>query len=136
MGGWSERTVGVYRSWLDKLRAHVGEDPAAGRGLTRSHAAHGLHGLSRRALLARKVGPHLLDNLRVGRRSRCCLGVGVNPPTPSWGSMVSDGGAYPNSAPWLASAPALTIMITVIAVNLLGDGLRDALDPALRGSIS
>jgi hypothetical protein len=69
----------------------------------------------------------------------CCDAVrcaGVNLPTPSWGSMVSDGGAYLNSALWLASAPALTIMITVIAVNLLGDGLRDALDPALRGSIS
>ncbi len=64
------------------------------------------------------------------------LGVGVNPPTPSWGSMVSDGGAYLNSAPWLASAPALTVMMTVIAVNLLGDALRDALDPALRGSIN
>jgi peptide/nickel transport system permease protein len=63
------------------------------------------------------------------------LGVGVNPPTPSWGSMVSEGGAYLNSAPWLASAPGLTIMVTVIAVNLLGDVLRDALDPALRGSI-
>ncbi len=64
------------------------------------------------------------------------LGVGVNPPTPSWGSMVSDGGAYLNSAPWLASVPALTVMMTVIAVNLLGDALRDALDPALRGSIN
>ena len=64
------------------------------------------------------------------------LGVGVNPPTPSWGSMVSDGGAYLNSAPWLASAPALTVMMTVIAVNLLGDALRDAVDPALRGSIT
>jgi ABC-type dipeptide/oligopeptide/nickel transport system permease subunit len=49
--------------------------------------------------------------------------------------MVSEGGAYLNSAPWLASAPGLTIMVTVIAVNLLGDVLRDALDPALRGSI-
>ncbi len=62
------------------------------------------------------------------------LGVGVNPPTPSWGAMVSDGGVYLNSAPWLASVPGLTIMVTVIAVNLLGDALRDALDPALRGA--
>jgi peptide/nickel transport system permease protein len=49
--------------------------------------------------------------------------------------MVSDGGAYLNSAPWLASAPGFTIMLTVIVINLLGDALRDALDPALRGSI-
>jgi peptide/nickel transport system permease protein len=60
------------------------------------------------------------------------LGVGVNPPTPSWGSMVANGGDYLNAAPWLASVPALAIMITVIAVNLLGDALRDALDPGLR----
>lgn len=60
------------------------------------------------------------------------LGVGVNPPTPSWGSMVAHGGDYLNAAPWLAATPALAIMVTVVAVNLLGDALRDALDPGLR----
>jgi peptide/nickel transport system permease protein len=60
------------------------------------------------------------------------LGVGVQPPTPSWGGMISDGQLYYRSAPWLVIFPGLAIMLTVLGFNLLGDGLREALDPTQR----
>ncbi|HEX2095514.1 MAG TPA: oligopeptide ABC transporter permease [Longimicrobiaceae bacterium] len=60
------------------------------------------------------------------------LGLGVQPPTPSWGNMVSDGRDALITAWWIATFPGLAIVFTVIAFNLLGDGLRDALDPRLR----
>ena len=59
------------------------------------------------------------------------LGVGVKPPTPSWGSMLRTGSQYLEVAPWLAFAPGLAIFLTVLAFNFVGDGLRTALDPRL-----
>ena len=61
------------------------------------------------------------------------LGIGVQPPTPSWGGMIQQGQSFYRSAPWLVIFPGLAIMLTVFAFNMLGDGLRDALDPTLRG---
>jgi peptide/nickel transport system permease protein len=61
------------------------------------------------------------------------LGIGTQPPNPSWGRMLSDAQTYLASAPHLALMPGLAIAITVLAFNLLGDGLRDALDPRLKG---
>jgi peptide/nickel transport system permease protein len=63
------------------------------------------------------------------------LGIGVQPPTPSWGGMIQQGQSYYRSAPWLVIYPGLAIMITVFAFNLLGDGLRDAFDPTQRGNL-
>ena len=63
------------------------------------------------------------------------LGLGVPPPTPSWGLMVSSGRDFLVVAPHIATVPGLAIMIAVLGFNLLGDGLRDALDPRLRGQI-
>lgn len=60
------------------------------------------------------------------------LGLGVQPPLPEWGSMLSAARDYIERAPWVVTLPGLTILITVLAVNLMGDGLRDALDPKLR----
>jgi dipeptide transport system permease protein len=60
------------------------------------------------------------------------LGMGAQPPTPEWGAMLSDVRQDIQSAPWLAIAPGVCILITVIAINLFGDGLRDALDPKLK----
>jgi peptide/nickel transport system permease protein len=60
------------------------------------------------------------------------LGLGVQPPTPSWGNMVDDGRHALITAWWIATFPGLAIVITVLAFNLVGDGLRDALDPRLR----
>lgn len=63
------------------------------------------------------------------------LGIGVIPPTPTWGGMVSDGYAYLTRVPLLAIAPGVCIILVIIAFNVLGDGLRDALDPRLRGKV-
>ncbi len=60
------------------------------------------------------------------------LGLGVRPPTPTWGGMVEDGRAALRTAPWIATLPGLAIAVSVMSFNLLGDGLRDALDPRLR----
>jgi oligopeptide transport system permease protein len=62
------------------------------------------------------------------------IGLGVNPPTPSWGSMISDGAQVVRTYPNQAIFPALALAITMFAFNFLGDGLRDALDPRLRGT--
>lgn len=59
------------------------------------------------------------------------LGLGVRPPTPSWGAMLADGRIYLATAWWLATFPGLAISITVLAVNMVGDRLRDYLDPEL-----
>jgi len=60
------------------------------------------------------------------------LGLGVQPPTPSWGNMVVEGRQFLASAWWVSTFPGLAIFATVLGFNLFGDGLRDALDPALR----
>lgn len=60
------------------------------------------------------------------------LGVGTQPPTPSWGLMLSSGRMYIYTAPWITIFPGIAIMITVFGMNLIGDGLRDVLDPRTR----
>ncbi|MDQ3694637.1 MAG: ABC transporter permease [Chloroflexota bacterium] len=62
------------------------------------------------------------------------LGLGTQPPTPSWGTMLGTGRRFLELSPWVAIFPGVAIMLTVLAFNLLGDGLRDVLDPRLRGS--
>jgi dipeptide transport system permease protein len=60
------------------------------------------------------------------------LGLGAQPPTPEWGSMLADSREFIRSDPWIVTLPGLAILITVVAINLAGDGLRDALDPKMR----
>jgi peptide/nickel transport system permease protein len=60
------------------------------------------------------------------------LGVGAVPPTPTWGNIMAEGRQYMVDAPWIIAIPGLALMITVLGLNLLGDGLRDVLDPRLR----
>jgi len=60
------------------------------------------------------------------------LGLGIKPPTPEWGNMLAEGREFLQHAPWVAFFPGLAIMLTVLSINLLGDGLRDALDPRMR----
>jgi peptide/nickel transport system permease protein/oligopeptide transport system permease protein len=61
------------------------------------------------------------------------IGLGAQPPTPSWGSMISDGRDFLRTAPWISVFPGLAIGLVVLGFNLFGDGLRDAMDPRLRG---
>jgi ABC-type dipeptide/oligopeptide/nickel transport system permease subunit len=97
----------------------------------------------------RVVRRHILPNImasiiilattRVGtailtESSLSFLGLGIRPPTPSWGVMVAEGRAYLEQAPWISLAPGVVVMITLLSFNLFGDGLRDALDVRLRGS--
>ncbi len=60
------------------------------------------------------------------------IGLGVPPPTATWGGMVREGFEHLLDAPWLAVLPSLAILVTVVALNMLGDGMRDAIDPRLR----
>jgi len=60
------------------------------------------------------------------------IGLGISPPTPTWGNMIRDGTTHLINAPWLSVFPGLAILLTVLAFNLLGDGLRDVLDPKLQ----
>jgi dipeptide transport system permease protein len=62
------------------------------------------------------------------------LGLGAQPPTPEWGTMLANSREFILRAPWVVTYPGLVILITVLAINLIGDGLRDALDPRLRKS--
>ena len=68
----------------------------------------------------------------ISEASLSFLGLGVEPSIPSWGSMLADGRQYLATAWWIATFPGLAIMLTVLAINLLGDWLRDVLDPRLR----
>jgi peptide/nickel transport system permease protein len=63
------------------------------------------------------------------------LGIGINPPTATWGAMINGGQRYLFTSPLLSIAPGMAIVLAVLAFNLVGDGLRDALDPRLRGRI-
>jgi peptide/nickel transport system permease protein len=100
-------------------------------------------GASAGRVLSRHILPHLIPTAIVWgtlgiatnvmlEASLSYLGIGVQPPTPSWGGMIQQGQYYYRSAPWLILFPGLAIMLTVLSFNLLGDGLRDALDPYQR----
>jgi peptide/nickel transport system permease protein len=101
-------------------------------------------GTPRARILFHHILPHLVPTIIVWgtlgiatnvmlEASLSYLGIGVQPPIPSWGGMIQQGQAYYRTAPWLVVVPGLAIMVTVFAFNLLGDGLRDALDPMQRG---
>ena len=76
-----------------------------------------------------------LGNAIMTESSLSYLGVGINPPMATWGNMVSDAYAYLYVAPRLAIIPGICIIVLIIAFNIVGDGLRDSLDPRLRGKL-
>ena len=73
-----------------------------------------------------------VGNNIISASSLSFLGVGIPVPLPEWGAMLAEGRNYIRSAPWMCIFPGLAIMMTVLALNLMGDGLRDALDPKLK----
>lgn len=75
-----------------------------------------------------------MARMMVFEASLSFLGVGVPPPTPTWGSMISDGRGYLAVAWWVSTMPGLALFVTVLGVTLLGDRLRDVLDPRIRES--
>ena len=114
----------------------------AGRSREFVDAARALGGTDVRVML-RHVLPEVLPSivvvgtLEIGlmivyEAALSFLGLGVQPPTPSWGNMLADGRAYLATGWWLATFPGLAIMVTVLGANLLGDAVRDRLDPRVR----
>ncbi len=100
-------------------------------------------GFSRKRIILRHVIPNVLapvivaatlamGNVIVLEAGLSFLGLGLQPPTPSWGSMVANGDDHLLNAWWISTFPGLAIVLTVVAFNLVGDGLRDAIDPRLR----
>jgi len=105
-------------------------------------AAHSL-GTRNRTILRRHIFPNILSpmlvlgtvrvaNIIIWESGLSFLGMGVPPPRPTWGRMLAEGRLYITDAWWLVTLPGLAIMMTILAINLFGDGLRDALDPRLR----
>ncbi len=100
-------------------------------------------GLSNAGIIVRHIIPNLLSPLIVQSTLQIAtailwaaglsfLGLGAQAPTPEWGAMLSSGRTFIRNAPHIVTFPGLTIMITVLGLNLLGDGLRDALDPRMK----
>lgn len=97
-------------------------------------------GAGKRHIMFRQIFPNVTTQLIIlisqqfgwtilTEASLSFLSLGVQPPTPSWGNMIADGRNYLITSPWLVFAPGVALMITVLAFNFLGDGLRDVLDP-------
>jgi len=108
-------------------------------------AAHAIGGSNRHVML-RHLAPNcfppliVLMTMQIGgailaESSLSFLGIGISPPAAAWGAMVNDGYRYLLTNPVLSFAPGVAIMLVVFAFNMVGDGLRDALDPRLRGVI-
>jgi ABC-type dipeptide/oligopeptide/nickel transport system permease subunit len=94
-------------------------------------------------LLARHILPNMMHSILVlatldmafviiFEASLTFLGLGIQPPTPTWGYMLSEGRNYLSESPWMTVFPGLAIILTVVGINLLGDWLRDTFDPSLR----
>ena len=133
--------IGVI-SWLGMARIARGQV----LGLKRKEfveAAHAIGTTDRRILsshiLPNIVGPCIVyETLAIpgyilSETFLSFIGLGANPPTPSWGIMISDSVRSLRTAPWEVFVPAAALTLTVLAFNFLGDGLRDAFDPRLRG---
>lgn len=99
-------------------------------------------GASDSHLIQRYIFPNLVGTITIlitltlartiiSESSLSFLGLGIEPPTPSWGGMLAEGRSYLSTAWWITTFPGISLMITVVGVNLLGDALRDVLDPRL-----
>ncbi len=129
----------VYWTWIARVVYGQVVSLRTREFVTAAHAT----GVRRGRILVRHLLPQLASTIIVWgtlgiatnvmlEASLSYLGIGVQPPTPSWGGMIQQAQSYYRTAPWLLIFPGLAIMVTVLAFNLLGDGLRDALDPTQR----
>ena len=130
-------TIGAL-SWMATARVVRGEVLKI-RAMEYVEAARGL-GASSTRIITRHVLPNALGPIVVGatlavgnaiilESSLSFLGLGIQPPTPTWGNMLMDAQSTMQTEPWLSIFPGMAILIVVLAVNFLGDGLQDALDP-------
>ncbi len=128
-------------SWLDasrivraevlslKARAFMAAARALGFGSHRLALRHLLPNVAAPVIVAATLG---IGQIVLVEAGLSYLGIGVPPPTPSWGSIIADGQRQLAAAPWMATIPGVAIAVTVVGFSLLGDGLRDALDPRTR----
>jgi peptide/nickel transport system permease protein len=129
-------------SWMGTARV-VRSEVLTIRTMPYLEAAHAL-GAANLRMIGRHAIPNALSPLIVGatlavgnaimiESSLSFLGLGVQPPTPTWGNMLMDSQATMASKPWLTLFPGAAILIVVLAINFIGEGLRDSLDPRVRG---
>ncbi len=130
----------IYKEWVFSCRVVRGETLAA-REQDYVEAARAL-GCGTRHIMLREILPNVLSPVLVVATFRMAyviimeaslsfLGLGVQPPTPSWGSMVADGREHLVDAWWVSTLPGLAILALVLSINLASQGLRDAFDPRL-----
>ena len=131
----------AFKSWVEFFRVARGE-ALVQKTLDYVTAARTI-GASHARIIARHILPNIvhtalvLVTLRFGylvimEASLSFLGLGVQPPTPAWGSMVADGRNFMLDAWWVATFPGIALVLLVLSLNVLGEGLREALDPRLR----
>jgi peptide/nickel transport system permease protein len=131
----------TFKSWVEFFRVARGE-VLVQKTLDYVTSARTI-GASHARIVARHILPNIvhtalvLMTLRFGylvimEASLSFLGLGVQPPTPAWGSMVADGRSFMLDAWWVATFPGIALVLLVLSLNVLGEGLRDALDPRLR----
>jgi peptide/nickel transport system permease protein len=140
---WIVAFVIALVNWVQTARVIYTETSAlAARDFI---AAERTLGASTPRILFRHILPHLVPLIIVWgtlgisttvllEATLSYLGVGVQPPTPSWGNIIFENQTYFQSAPWLVFIPGFAILVLALAFNLVGDALRDVLDPTLRGS--
>jgi len=109
-----------------KSREFVVATRALGYGSGRVAWRHLLPNVATPIIVAATLGVGQIILLEAGLSF---LGIGVRPPTPSWGTMIADGRLHLATAWWISTFPGLAIMVTVVGFSLIGDSLRDALDP-------
>ena len=131
----------TFKGWVEFFRLVRGEMLSE---KTKEYVeAAKVMGLSSFAIIVSEIIPNIfhsvlvLGTLRMGfmiimEASLSFLGLGIQPPTPAWGSMVADGRDYLMTAWWVSTLPGIAILILVLAINLFGEGLRDILDPRLK----
>ena len=135
---WIVALVIALINWVPIARV-VYSEVAALREREFVEAANAV-GASGGRVLIRHILPHLIPTALVWgslgvsttvllEATLSFLGVGVQPPTPSWGGIINESQSYLTTAPWLVLAPGTAILLTSLGFNLLGEGLRDALDP-------
>jgi len=142
-GGLLNLMLAVGISSVPPFARLVRSEVISQRGRDYVEAARAL-GAGHGRLMGRHILPNsmsaivVLSTLRIStailtESSLSFLGLGVGPPTPTWGNMVAEGTKFLQTAPWISIVPGAAIMLMVLAFNLFGDGLRDALDPRLKG---
>lgn len=140
-GFWSVFVALTIALWVNYARLVRGETLRI-RDMEYVVAARTI-GVDERRILAVHILPNVIHSILVlatldmafviiFEASLTFLGLGIQPPTPTWGFMLSEGRNYLQESPWMSVFPGLAIILTVVGINLLGDWLRDTFDPSLR----